>query len=72
MAQVSVIVPDNKIDFFAELLRNLGFATVEPMDASPLSDDQKAILDQRLENYKKNPESYIDWNAVQAEIESRL
>lgn len=72
MTQLSVTIPDNKLDFFVELLQNLGFASIEPMETGSLTDAQKAILDQRLENYKTNPESYIDWKTVQTEIESRL
>jgi len=37
-----------------------------------LSVAQKAILDQRLENYRNNPDSYLDWEDVQKGIENRL
>jgi len=69
MANYSVTVPDNKINFFKELIENLGFAKFEETDI-PVA--HKKILDQRLENYKNDPHSYLDWEGVQKEIEQQL
>jgi len=69
MANYSVTVPDNKINFFKELIENLGFAEFEETD---IPEAHKRILDQRLENYKNNPDSYLDWEDVQKDIEQQL
>ncbi len=71
MAHFSVTVPENKVTFFKELLQSLSFKG-EQTDDIELSDAQKAIIDQRLENYKNNPDSYLDWEEVQKDIEKRL
>lgn len=72
MAHFSVTIPDSKISFFKELMSNLNFAKVVGGQDVELSDEHKAILDQRLENYKNNPDSYLDWEDVQKDIENRL
>jgi len=42
------------------------------MEDIELSEAHKAMLDQRLENYKNNPDSYMDWEDVQKDIEKNL
>ena len=71
MAHFSVTVPDNKATFFRELLESLSF-NGERTDEFELTEAQKSIIDQRLENYKKKPDSYLDWEDVQKDIEKRL
>jgi putative addiction module component (TIGR02574 family) len=71
MAHYSVTVPENKIHFFEELMLNLNLEG-ERTDDFELSDAQKSVIDQRLENYKNNPDSYLDWKDVQKDIEKRL
>ena len=71
MAHYSVTVPENKIHFFEELMHNLNLEG-ERTDDFELSDAQKSVIDQRLENYKNNPDSYLDWKDVQKDIEKRL
>ena len=71
MAHFSVTVPENKVPFFKELLQNLDLEA-EQVDDFELTEGQKAIIDQRLENYKNNPGSYLDWEDVQKDIEKRL
>ncbi|MBN2237119.1 MAG: addiction module protein [Bacteroidales bacterium] len=71
MAHFSVTVPDNKATFFRELLQSLSFKG-ERTDEFELTQAQKSIIDQRLENYKNNPDSYLDWEDVQKDIEKRL
>ncbi len=71
MAHYIVTVPDNKIHFFEELIHNLNLEG-ERTDDFELSNAQKSVIDQRLENYKKNPDSYLDWKDVQKDIEKRL
>jgi len=72
MAHFSITIPDNKISFFKELINNLSFAKVEEEQEIELSEAQKSIIDQRLKNYKNNPDSYLDWKDVQKDIEKRL
>ena len=69
MVNFNISVPENKIFFFKELIENLGFAKFEKTD---IPEAHKRILDQRLENYKNDPHSYLDWEDVQIEIEQQL
>lgn len=38
----------------------------------PVTDEQKHDLDQRLADYKKNPDDGDSWSAVKKRIESKL
>ncbi len=73
MRPFTFYVPENKIQFFKELLNNLHFKVQEEENKSfELTDAHKAILDQRLANYQNNPDSYLDWDEVQKDIEKIL
>ncbi len=63
---------ENKAIFFKELLNSLSFAKVEPTIEFELTEAHKTIIGQRLENYKNNPGSYLDWEEVQKEIKKRI
>ena len=71
MAHYSVTVPENKIHFFEELIHNLNLEG-ERTDDFELSDAQKSVIDERLENYKNNPDTYLDWKDVKKDIEKCL
>ncbi len=71
MAHYSVTVPENKAHFFEELIHNLNLDG-KRTDSSELSDAQKSVIDQRLENYYNNPDSFLDWKDAQKDIEKRL
>jgi len=61
MAQLTLNISDNQINFFLELIKKFDFVRVENKTAPlELTEEQKSILDERLENYKNNPTSYID------------
>jgi putative addiction module component (TIGR02574 family) len=73
MRPFTVYVPENKITFFKELLNNLHFKVKEEENTIfELTDAYKAILDQRLANYQNDPDSYLDWEDVQKDIEKIL
>jgi len=73
MRLFTVYVPENKVPFFMELVNSLRFKVKEgKTEDIELSDAHKAILDQRLDNYKNNPDSYLDWEDVQKDIENNL
>jgi len=71
MANFNISIPDQKIEFFKELMDNLGFAQIEPMDEFDIPEHHKKILDQRLKNYEENPESYRDWEDVIKEFDKK-
>jgi len=70
MKQIAVTIPDNKEALFIELLKSISFVKgFEPIEYIP--EWHKAIIDQRVENYKTNPESYRDWEDIQKEINQK-
>lgn len=71
-----VTVEDHKAVFFLELLENLeDFVTVEALDELPgegaISEEHKAILEERLEAYRRNPESVVAWSAAYEKLRQR-
>ena len=73
MRPFTVYVPEKKVPFFMELVNSLRFKVKEgKISEIELTEAHKAILDKRLENYKNNPDSYMDWEDVQKDIEKIL
>jgi hypothetical protein len=55
-----------------ELMKSLSFVkNVETTESVDIPEWHMAIIDQRMENYSKNPESYRDWDDVQKEIDQK-
>ena len=72
MKQITVTIPDNKESLFMELMKSLSFVqNVEAIESADIPEWHKEIIDQRMENYKKNPESYRGWEDVQEEINKK-
>lgn len=61
MKQVTLNIPDNKYQFFIELVNNLGFN--EPNEMF-ISEEHKAIVRERTLKSKKKPERLLDWDKV--------
>lgn len=72
MKQITVTIPDNKESLFIELMKSLSFVkNIEAIESTDIPEWHKAIIDQRIENYKKNPESYRDWDDVRKELNQK-
>ncbi len=73
MKAFTIFIPEEKVQFFMELVKSLGFKVKEENTKEiELSDAHKSILNERLENYKNNPDSYMDWDDAQKDIEKIL
>lgn len=57
MKEITIKVPDNKINFFVELVNNLSF---EVFDIEPIPGEHKAIVRERIET--AYPDELIHWN----------
>ena len=69
MAQLTLNISDNQINFFLELIKKFDFVRVENKTTTvELTEEQKNILDERLKNYKNNPNSYIDMKDVKENL----
>jgi hypothetical protein len=72
MKQIAVTIPNNKETLFIELMNNLSFVKkVETINNTDIPEWHKAIIDERMDNFKNNPESYRDWEEVQKEISKK-
>jgi len=72
MKQITISIPDNKEEFFIDLMKSLSFVKkIESVENIDIPEWHKAILDQRMENYKNNPESYREWEDVKKEINQK-
>ena len=63
--EVFALSVEKKIELVTELWDSIA-------EATPLSEVQRAELDRRLEEHKKNPENAVPWETVKASIISRL
>lgn len=69
MKQIAITIPDNKVELFIDLMNSLSFVKkIEPIEGTDIPEWHKAIIDERMENYQKNPESFQKWEDVQKEL----
>lgn len=69
--KLTIDIQEHKLDFFLELLNSFeDFITVEPAKDT-LSPAHKALLDERLTQYKQNPNDLIDWEDLRTELEQQ-
>ncbi len=54
-----------------ELVEDIWDSIAQDAQAFPLSDEQKAELDRRLEAHRRDPESAIPWTEVRRELFER-
>ncbi len=74
MTTITVTVSDpKKAEMLEEMLRSLEFVTdVEITDDHyQLSDAEILMLNERREEYRKNPEKARSWEEVQAELKQK-
>jgi putative addiction module component (TIGR02574 family) len=63
------LTPDERREILARLL---ALDDTEWLDGGELSDEEKAILEARLDEYDKNPRTGSSWAEVQARIRAKL
>ena len=60
--RITLDIPDNKYQFFLELVRNLGFDKPIEID---IPEEHKAIVRKRIQKSEQNPDRLLDWEQVQ-------
>ena len=63
MRHLSLQIPDNKFDFFIELLQNLSYAEIDSIDDDIPKEQQQMVLE-RLEEIKEDPTKLVDLEEV--------
>lgn len=61
MKQVILNIPDNKFQFFMELIKNLGFVKATEIS---IPEEHKKEVRKRIAAANKNPERLLDWEEV--------
>jgi len=69
MQQVTINVPDNKLDFFKELIHNLGFTQKETTSQNVLTPRQIQLVEETRKQIKENPDTLLDWEDIQHQID---
>jgi len=72
--KITIKIKDSKVGFFLELLQSFDFISIEKADTEnvELSEEHKKILDERLANYKSDPDNLLDWDDVKKDLEEGL
>lgn len=69
MKQLVVNIPDEKINFFKELIQNLGFTVNKnPEQREMLTEEQKDLIRLEREKIKKDPASLLDWDEARKNL----
>jgi hypothetical protein len=69
MPNITIQVPDDKMDFFMELMNNLGLEKVEKEKTYILSERQIQLVEEAIKEMDENPESLLDWEEEQHNID---
>jgi putative addiction module component (TIGR02574 family) len=64
----SVLTPAERVELAMELWDSLPDDSHEP----PLTDGQKAVLDERLEDFRRDPGAGAPWEEVRARVERKF
>ncbi len=71
MANITVTLPDSKLEFFKNLIKNLGFKYSEEDTNYAIPDWQQNEVHERLEDYKKNPDKASSFDDSIKSIEKK-
>jgi putative addiction module component (TIGR02574 family) len=55
-----------------QLVEDIWDSIVQIPEAVPITDEQKAELDRRLESYRANPTEGISWNELKEKLRQRV
>lgn len=61
--QIILNIPDSKMDFFMELVKNLGFVKVSSKN-SVLTDEQILLVEEERKKIKEDPQYGMDWESA--------
>lgn len=58
MKEITLKIPDQKVDFVMELIKQLG---LEITIASEIPEEHKTVVRERINKSNKNPARLLDW-----------
>jgi len=65
MKEITLKIPEKKLNFFIELFKQLGLEITETIE---VPDWQKEEVLKRMERSKADPDRLLDWSSVQEEL----
>lgn len=68
MPQITLDIPDNKLAFFMELVKNLGFVKLSGTSGL-LSEEQVRLVEDARKKARENPENATDWELAMGKID---
>jgi hypothetical protein len=66
MKKITLEIPDDKWNFFKELVNELGLVVSEEIE---IPDEHKAIVRKRLAKSHQDPDRLLDWDQVQDRLD---
>lgn len=78
MARLVIDIPDSKLGFFMELIKNLGFIKVREKsvteiiqgDAIDIPETHQELVMDRFNKTRKDPDRLMDWDEAKRMLES--
>lgn len=68
MKEITLKIPDKKVDFFMELVKELGFEVQEEIE---IPVEHKNIVRERIRTSKENPDQLLNWDDVKDSFDFR-
>lgn len=65
MKEITVKIPDKKLDFFIELINQLGITITNEVE---IPEEFKNIVRNRIKKSNQNPERLMDWTKVNSKF----
>jgi len=69
MEQITINVPDNKVAFFKNLIKELKLEQVENRGINMLTSNQKLLIKKELKEITENADNLLDWETVKDQID---
>ena len=61
MKEVTLKIPDQKFDFFMNLVKELGFEESEKVE---IPEEHKKVVRERVKKSEDNPQRLVEWDEV--------
>lgn len=71
MQQITINVPDKKVEFFKELVASLGYKVDTPSDVPVLTPEQIKLVNKERKRMHDHPEEFVEWNTARKQLKTR-
>lgn len=71
MKQFTIQIPDNKVDQFIELIKNITFVkSIEEDKIADIPEEHKSVVRERILKYGDKTHSYLKWDEIEEKLKS--